>query len=239
MSQVDSSVGGKTGVNHQLGKNLIGTFYQPQSVLIDTDTLNTLPERELASGFAEVIRLGLIGDTEFFAWQERNMYALMARDPDALAYVIKRSCENKAEIVSLDEKEDGLRATLNLGHTFGHLPFLVDQPYYNVSHKLKFYNSLSIAGNRNWLWLHGEAVAVGTEVMAVDMSYRLGWIDNSVVERVHKIIKQAKLPTGPPENVTVKMFKSVMALDKKVADGLLRLVLLKGPLALDETFCKS
>lgn len=232
MAQVDSSVGGKTGVNHQLGKNLIGAFYQPQSVLIDTDTLNTLPERELASGFAEVIKYGLIRDAEFFAWQERNMDALMARDPDALAYAIKRSCENKAEVVSLDEKESGLRATLNLGHTFGHA---------------------IETGCGYGEWLHGEAVAAGT-VMAVDMSYRLGWIDNSVVERANKILKQAKLPTGPPENVTVEMFKSVMAVDKKVADGLLRLILLKGPLgscvftgdydrkALDETlhaFCKS
>lgn len=232
MAQVDSSVGGKTGVNHRLGKNLIGAFYQPQSVLIDTDTLNTLPERELASGFAEVIKYGLIRDAEFFAWQERNMDALMARDPDALAYAIKRSCENKAEVVSLDEKESGLRATLNLGHTFGHA---------------------IETGCGYGEWLHGEAVAAGT-VMAVDMSYRLGWIDNSVVERANKILKQAKLPTGPPENVTVEMFKSVMAVDKKVADGLLRLILLKGPLgscvftgdydrkALDETlhaFCKS
>ncbi|KAL8111180.1 3-dehydroquinate synthase, chloroplastic [Apium graveolens] len=232
MAQVDSSVGGKTGVNHTLGKNLIGAFYQPQSVLIDTDTLNTLPERELASGFAEVIKYGLIRDAEFFAWQERNMDALMARDPDALAYAIKRSCENKAEVVSLDEKESGLRATLNLGHTFGHA---------------------IETGCGYGEWLHGEAVAAGT-VMAVDMSYRLGWIDNSVVERANKILKKAKLPTGPPENVTVEMFKSVMAVDKKVADGLLRLILLKGPLgscvftgdydrkALDETlhaFCKS
>ncbi|KAK1372184.1 3-dehydroquinate synthase, chloroplastic-like [Heracleum sosnowskyi] len=196
------------------------------------DTLNTLPERELASGFAEVIKYGLIRDAEFFEWQERNMDALMARDPDALAYAIKRSCENKAEVVSLDEKESGLRATLNLGHTFGHA---------------------IETGCGYGEWLHGEAVAAGT-VMAVDMSYRLGWIDNSVVERATKILKQAKLPTGPPENVTVEMFKSVMAVDKKVADGLLRLILLKGPLgscvftgeydrkALDETlhaFCKS
>ncbi|KAL0550592.1 hypothetical protein IC582_015114 [Cucumis melo] len=232
MAQVDSSVGGKTGINHRLGKNLIGAFYQPQCVVVDTDTLNTLPDRELASGFAEVIKYGLIRDAEFFEWQEKNMPSLMARDPAALAYAIKRSCENKAEVVSLDEKESGLRATLNLGHTFGHA---------------------IETGFGYGQWLHGEAVAVGT-VMAVNMSYRLGWIDDTIVSRVLAILKQAKLPTAPPESMTVEMFKSIMAVDKKVADGLLRLILLKGPLgncvftgdydrkALDETlrsFCKS
>ncbi|XP_041020887.1 3-dehydroquinate synthase, chloroplastic-like [Juglans microcarpa x Juglans regia] len=232
MAQVDSSVGGKTGINHRLGKNLIGAFYQPQCVLIDTDTLNTLPDRELASGLAEVIKYGLIMDAEFFEWQEKNMQALMARDPSALTYAIKRSCENKAEVVSLDEKESGLRATLNLGHTFGHA---------------------IETGFGYGQWLHGEAVAAGT-VMAVDMSYRLGWIDDSIVKRARDILQQAKLPTTPPNTMTVEMFKSVMAVDKKVADGLLRLILLKGPLgncvftgdydrkALDETlraFCKS
>nr|ACA50282.1 dehydroquinate synthase [Echinacea angustifolia] len=230
--QVDSSVGGKTGINHRLGKNLIGAFYQPQCVLIDTDTLNTLPDRELYSGLAEVIKYGLIRDAPFFEWQEKNMQALLARDPEAFTYAIKRSCENKAEVVSQDEKESGLRATLNLGHTFGH----AIETSYGYGH-----------------WLHGEAVAAGT-VMAVDMSYRLGWIDKSIVERVSNILKQAKLPTTPPEMMTVDMFRSVMAVDKKVADGLLRLILLKGPLgscvftgdydrkALDETlhaFCKS
>ncbi|KAI0514216.1 hypothetical protein KFK09_010251 [Dendrobium nobile] len=232
MAQVDSSVGGKTGINHPLAKNMIGAFYQPQCVLIDTDTLNTLPDRELASGIAEVIKYGLIRDAKFFEWQERNMEALLARDSSALAYAIKRSCENKAEVVSLDEKESGLRATLNLGHTFGHA---------------------IESGFGYGQWLHGEAVAAGT-VMAIDMSYRLGWIDRSIVERVHNILQQAKLPTAPPEMMTVELFKSAMAVDKKVADGLLRLILLKGPLgscvftgdydrkALDETlldFCKS
>nr|KJB48284.1 hypothetical protein B456_008G062200 [Gossypium raimondii] len=141
MAQVDSSVGGKTGINHPLGKNLIGAFYQPQCVLIDTDTLSTLPDRELASGLAEVIKYGLIRDAEFFEWQEKNMEKLMARDPDAFAYAIKRSCENKAEVVSLDEKESGLRATLNLGHTFGHA---------------------IETGFGYGEWLHGEAVAAGT-----------------------------------------------------------------------------
>ncbi|XP_039126157.1 3-dehydroquinate synthase, chloroplastic isoform X1 [Dioscorea cayenensis subsp. rotundata] len=231
MAQVDSSVGGKTGINHPLGKNLIGAFYQPQCVLIDTDTLNTLPDRELVSGIAEVIKYGLIRDAEFFEWQEKNMQALLARDPSALAYAVKRSCENKAEVVSLDEKEGGLRATLNLGHTFGHA----------------IENGLGYGD-----WLHGEAVGAGT-VMAVDMSRRLGWIDDSVVERALSILQQARLPTGPPDAMTVEKFKSIMAVDKKVADGLLRLILLKGPLgncvftgdydrnALDETlraFCK-
>uniref|UniRef100_A0A6M2ER86 3-dehydroquinate synthase, chloroplastic n=1 Tax=Populus davidiana TaxID=266767 RepID=A0A6M2ER86_9ROSI len=232
MAQVDSSVGGKTGINHPLGKNLIGAFYQPQCVLIDTDTLNTLPDRELASGLAEVIKYGLIRDAVFFEWQEKNMAALMARDPSAMAYAIKRSCENKAEVVSLDEKESGLRATLNLGHTFGHA---------------------IETGFGYGVWLHGEAVAAGM-VMAVDMSYRLGWIDDLLVKRVHNILQQAKLPIAPPDTITVEMFKSVMAVDKKVADGLLRLILLKGSLGncvftgdydrkvLDDTlraFCKS
>ncbi|TYI01384.1 hypothetical protein ES332_A11G196900v1 [Gossypium tomentosum] len=232
MAQVDSSVGGKTGINHPLGKNLIGAFYQPQCVLIDTDTLDTLPDRELASGLAEVIKYGLIIDAEFFEWQEKNMEKLIARNPNALAYAIKRSCENKAEAVSFDEKESGLRATLNLGHTFGHA---------------------IETGFGYGQWLHGEAVAAGM-VMAVDMSYRLGWIDSSIVKRVDDILLRAKLPTAPPETMTVEMFKSVMAVDKKVADGLLRLILLKGPLgnsvftgeydrkALDDTlsaFCKS
>ncbi|VFQ63752.1 unnamed protein product [Cuscuta campestris] len=232
MAQVDSSIGGKTGINHPLGKNMIGAFYQPQCVLIDTDTLNTLPDRELASGIAEVVKYGLIRDADFFEWQEKNMQALLARDPDVFAYAIKRSCENKAEVVSLDEKESGLRATLNLGHTFGHA---------------------IETGVGYGQWLHGEAVAAGT-VMAVDMSRRLGWIEDSVVQRVDHILQRAKLPTTPPKTMTVEKFKSIMAVDKKVADGELRLILLKGPLgnciftgdynkkALDETlhaFCAS
>ncbi|XP_066399843.1 3-dehydroquinate synthase, chloroplastic-like [Miscanthus floridulus] len=232
MAQVDSSVGGKTGINHPLGKNLIGAFYQPQCVLIDTDTLNTLPDRELASGIAEVVKYGLIRDAPFFEWQEKNMPKLLAREPNALAYAIKRSCENKAEVVAQDEKESGLRATLNLGHTFGHA---------------------IETGLGYGAWLHGEAVAAGT-VMAADMSYRLGWIDESLKNRVVDILKQAKLPIAPPEAMTVEKFKNIMAVDKKVADGLLRLVLQKGPLgccvftgdydrnALDETlhaFCDN
>ncbi|CAI5467405.1 unnamed protein product [Closterium sp. Yama58-4] len=208
MAQVDSSVGGKTGVNHRLGKNMIGAFYQPQCVLIDTDTLASLPDRELASGLAEVIKYGLIRDAEFFVWQEQNMDRLLARDPAALAFAIKRSCENKAAVVAADEKEGGLRATLNLGHTFGHA----------------IENGLGYGE-----WLHGEAVAAGT-VMAAHMSHRMGWIDAALRDRITAIIKKARLPTRPPSAVTKEQFRSLMAVDKKVADGQLRLILLKGSL---------
>ncbi|CAI7865301.1 unnamed protein product [Closterium sp. NIES-54] len=221
MSQVDSSVGGKTGVNHRLGKNMIGAFYQPQCVLIDTDTLASLPDRELASGLAEVIKYGLIRDAEFFEWQEENMDRLLARETAALAYAIKRSCENKAAVVAADEKEGGLRATLNLGHTFGHA----------------IENGLGYGE-----WLHGEAVAAGT-VMAAHMSHRMGWIDAALRDRITAIIKRARLPTRPPSAVTKEQFRSLMAVflllvfllplgqvDKKVADGQLRLILLKGSL---------
>ncbi len=229
---MDSSVGGKTGVNHPLGKNMIGAFYQPQCVLVDTDTLNTLPDRELASGVAEVIKYGLIRDAKFFEWQEKNLEALLARDPATLAYAVKRSCENKAEVVSLDEREGGVRATLNLGHTFGHA---------------------IEAGIGYGGWLHGEAVAAGT-VMSADMSLRMGWIDETLFNRVLELLKRANLPVSPPDSMNIQTFKSIMAVDKKVADGLLRLILLKGslgncvftgeydPKALDQTlsaFCKS
>jgi 3-dehydroquinate synthase len=232
MLQVDSSVGGKTGVNHPLGKNMIGAFYQPQCVLVDTDTLNTLPDRELASGVAEVIKYGLIRDAKFFEWQEKNLEALLARDPATLAYAVKRSCENKAEVVSLDEREGGVRATLNLGHTFGHA---------------------IEAGIGYGGWLHGEAVAAGT-VMSADMSLRMGWIDETLFNRALELLKRANLPVSPPDSMNIQTFKSIMAVDKKVADGLLRLILLKGslgncvftgeydPKALDQTlsaFCKS
>ena len=158
MAMVDSSVGGKTGVNHPAGKNMIGAFYQPRCVLVDTDTLSTLPDREYASGMAEVVKYGLIRDADFFEWQERNVDALMARDGDVVVRAIERSCVNKAEVVALDEKEGGVRATLNLGHTFGHA---------------------IETGIGYGEWLHGEAVSVGM-VMAADMSERLGWTDESV-----------------------------------------------------------
>lgn len=161
MSQVDSSVGGKTGVNHPLGKNMIGAFYQPQVVLIDTDSLNTLPDRELASGISEIIKYGLIRDAELFRWLEGNMASLLQRDADATAYAVERSCVNKAEVVAQDEREGGVRATLNLGHTFGH-----------AIETATGYGS----------WLHGEAVAAGT-VMAADLSVRLGWIEPEIRDR--------------------------------------------------------
>lgn len=209
MAQVDSSVGGKTGVNHPLGKNMIGAFYQPQVVLIDSDTLLTLPDRELASGISEIIKYGLIRDADLFKWLEDNMDRILARDPEAIAYAVERSCINKAEVVAADEKElNDIRATLNLGHTFGH--------------------AIETASGYG-TWLHGEAVAAGT-CMAADLSYRLGWIDKDLYDRAVALQVKAKLPTRPPSGMTVAQFKSLMAVDKKVAAGKLRLVLLKGPL---------
>ncbi|CAM0952705.1 unnamed protein product [Alopecurus aequalis] len=208
MSLVDSSVGGKNAINHPLIKNLFGTFYQPQCVLIDTETLNTLPDRELISGIGEVVKCALVRDAAFFEWLEKNMQALLARQPSALTYAIKRSCENKAEVVAQDEREHGIRPTLNLGHTFG----------YAIE-----------TGLGHGTWFHGEAVAAGT-VMAADMSYRLGWIDESVKKRTIELLEQAKLPVKAPKCMTVEKFKNLMALDEKAADGVMRLVLLKGPL---------
>ena len=208
MAMVDSSVGGKTGVNHPAGKNMIGAFYQPRCVLIDTDTLSTLPDREYASGMAEVVKYGLIRDADFFEWQERNVDALMARDGDVVVRAIERSCVNKAEVVALDEKEGGVRATLNLGHTFGHA---------------------IETGIGYGEWLHGEAVSVGT-VMAADMSLRLGWIDESVAARTLDLLKKFNLPVDVPECMTVETFEKLMAVDKKAANGKLRLILLKGEL---------
>ena len=208
MSQVDSSVGGKTGVNHPLGKNMIGAFYQPRCVLIDTDSLDSLPDRELASGISEIIKYGLIRDAPLFEWLEDNMQRLLDRDPEAFVYAIQKSCENKADVVAADEKEGGIRATLNLGHTFGH-----------AIESATGYGS----------WLHGEAVAVGI-VMASDMSRRLGWIDAALDERIRALIVKSRLPVSPPPGMTVEQFKSFMAVDKKVEDGKLRLILLKGQL---------
>ncbi|WP_421868494.1 3-dehydroquinate synthase [Motiliproteus sp.] len=205
LSQVDSSVGGKTGVNHPLGKNMIGAFHQPRCVLIDTDSLNTLPDNELAAGLAEVIKYGLILDLEFLGWLEQNLNALQQREPKALAEAIYRCCQIKAEVVAEDEKEAGKRALLNLGHTFGHA-----------------IESHSGYGN----WLHGEAVAAGT-IMAADLSERLGWISNADVERVKQIFSRARLPLLPPKEMQPDDFMSLMAVDKKVLDGQLRLVLLR------------
>lgn len=208
MAMVDSSVGGKTGVNHPAGKNMIGAFYQPRCVLIDTDTLSTLPDREYASGMAEVVKYGLIRDADFFEWQEKNVDALMARDVDVAVTAIERSCVNKAQVVALDEKEGGVRATLNLGHTFGHA---------------------IETGIGYGEWLHGEAVSVGM-AMAADMSERLGWIDESVTARTLALLKKFNLPVDVPECMTVETFEKLMAVDKKAANGKLRLILLKGDL---------
>jgi len=210
MAMTDSSVGGKTGVNHPLGKNMIGAFHQPQCVYIDTNTLSTLPDRELQSGIAEVIKYGLIRDVEFFEWQEQNMDKILSRDPDALRYAIKRSCENKAEVVKADELEADVRATLNLGHTFGHA--IENRSGYGV-------------------YLHGEAVAIGT-VMAATMSAKMGWIEKDLVQRTYDIMLAAKLPVELPVDspMNSERFLSTMSVDKKVANGQLRLILLKGPL---------
>jgi len=206
LAQVDSSVGGKTGVNHPLGKNMIGAFHQPQAVLVDTSVLATLDDRQLSAGIAEVIKYGLISDEPFFCWLEENMPRLLARDDDALIYAIERSCRNKAEIVAQDEKESGVRALLNLGHTFGHA---------------------IEAGMGYGEWLHGEAVAVGT-CIAADLSRRQGWIDDVAVTRIIALTRAANLPTQAPSALSVTKFNELMAVDKKVKAGKLRLILLKG-----------
>ena len=206
LAQVDSSVGGKTGVNHPLGKNMIGAFHQPLCVLADTATLDTLPDRELSAGLAEVIKYGLIDDAEFFAWLEANMDALVARDREALAYAIQRSCADKARVVAADEKEAGQRALLNLGHTFGHA---------------------IETGMGYGQWLHGEAVGAGM-CMAADMSCRLGWISAADRQRAIDLIRRAGLPVAPPADMQGERFLELMAVDKKVLDGQLRLVLMQG-----------
>lgn len=210
MAMTDSSVGGKTGVNHPLGKNMVGAFHQPECVLIDTDSLNTLPDRELQSGIAEIVKYGLIRDSDLFEWLEDNMEKILARDPAATRFAVKRSCENKAEVVKEDEKEAGVRATLNLGHTFGHA---------------------IESGSGYGTWLHGEAVAIGT-AMATTMSAQMGWIEVDLVERTYKLLQKANLPVELPLDspMNQETFLKYMAADKKVANGKLRLILLKGPL---------
>jgi 3-dehydroquinate synthase len=204
LAQVDSSVGGKTGINHPLGKNMVGAFYQPHVVLADTDTLKTLPDRELSAGLAEVIKYGLIRDTAFLDWLEANMDRLVDRDPAALAYAIRRSCEHKAEVVAADERESGQRALLNLGHTFGHA---------------------IEAGMGYGVWLHGEAVAAGT-VLAADLSRRMGYLSHADVERIDALFKRANLPTVAP-NLGVDAYMNYMGVDKKVESGKLRFVLFR------------
>jgi len=214
LSQVDSSVGGKTGVNHPLGKNMIGAFYQPRCVIADIDTFKTLPARELSAGLAEVIKYGLIYDVEFFRWLEDNIEGLIQLDPERLARAVLVSCETKARIVEQDERESGLRAILNLGHTFGHA-------------------IETVMGYGNWL--HGEAVAAGM-VMAIDLSIREGLVDEELRKRSIDLLSRAGLPVSPPANISLEQYLDVMAIDKKTLDGKIRLVLLR---ALGEAFVSA
>ncbi len=204
LAQVDSSVGGKTGVNHKLGKNMIGAFHQPVAVIADMSTLDTLPERELIAGLAEVIKYGFIVDEAFFSWLENAMPALLKRDPAAIAYAVKRSCEIKAEIVAADEHERGQRALLNFGHTFGHA---------------------IEAANGYGNWLHGEAIGAGMAV-ALDMSKRSKLISTDTVSRGLALIQAVGLPIEPPASMSKELFLKFMQRDKKVSEGQLRLILL-------------
>ncbi len=204
LSQVDSAVGGKTAINHPLGKNMIGAFYQPRTVIADTDTLATLPGRELAAGLAEVIKYGLIRDPAFFEWLEANLHRLLAKEPEALAHAIYESCRNKAEVVALDERENGVRAHLNLGHTFGHA---------------------IEAGTGYGTWLHGEAVAAGM-VLAARLSQRLGHLTAADVLRITAILARAGLPAEAPD-LGLERYFELMAHDKKVEGGRLKFVLLE------------
>ncbi|WP_127959748.1 3-dehydroquinate synthase [Serratia microhaemolytica] len=203
LSQVDSSVGGKTAVNHPLGKNMIGAFYQPASVVIDLNCLHTLPAKELASGLAEVIKYGIILDADFFVWLENNIELLVKLDMEALGYCIRRCCELKAQVVAADERENGLRALLNLGHTYGHA--IEAEMGYGV-------------------WLHGEAVAAGM-VMAAQTAYRLGLLTQADVERIKSLLLRAGLPVHGPEQMAPSRYLPHMMRDKKVLAGQLRLVL--------------
>jgi 3-dehydroquinate synthase len=210
LSQVDSSVGGKTGINHPQGKNMIGAFYQPLQVVCDLDTLKTLPARELSAGLAEVIKYGPIADLAFLDWIEANMDRLLARDVDALAHAVQRSCEIKAWVVGQDERESGLRAILNFGHTFGHA---------------------IEAGMGYGVWLHGEAVGCGM-VMAAQLSCELGLIDAAFVQRLRTVIQRAGLPTiGPRLNAVdnAGRYLELMRVDKKAESGAIRFVVIDGP----------
>ena len=204
LAQVDSSVGGKTGINHRQGKNMIGAFWQPQMVLADMNTLQTLPARELSAGIAEVIKYALIMDLEFLEWLEDNMAAMMALDLPILAQAVKRCCVYKADVVAQDEREAGVRALLNFGHTFGHV--------------IETYEGY---GN----WLHGEAVAAGM-VQAAELSQKIGWLSTADVARVKHILALANLPTTPPL-IPVQTALGLMGHDKKVKHGQIRLILLK------------
>lgn len=203
LAQVDSSVGGKTAINHPLGKNMIGAFYQPRVVLADMDLLDTLPERELSAGLAEVIKYGLLGDASFLGWLEANIERLLARDKQALAYAVEHSCRMKADIVGQDEKESGVRALLNLGHTFGHA---------------------IEAGLGFGAWLHGEAVGAGM-LLAAEASRLSGWLDDADVERVRTLLTAARLPTRAPD-LGFERWMALMGHDKKVENGQIRFVVL-------------
>lgn len=204
LAQVDSSVGGKTAINHPLGKNMIGAFYQPRMVIADTDTLKTLPDRELSAGIAEVVKYGLIGDAGFFAWLEANMDRLVARDPAALTHAIEVACRNKAVVVASDEREEGVRAMLNFGHTFGHA---------------------IESGLGYGKWLHGEAVAAGM-VIAARVSQKMGLVDADGVERTVKLLRRARLPVQGPK-LGVDRYLELMGHDKKVEGGKIRFILLR------------
>ena len=203
LAQVDSSIGGKTGINHPLGKNMIGAFYQPRMVLADTSVLKSLPPRQLSAGMAEVIKHGLIRDAAFFVWLEQNMDKLLACDPQALAFAVRRCCEIKAAVVAEDERETGVRALLNFGHTFGHA---------------------IESGLGYGAWLHGEAVAAGM-VMAAELSRRMGLITRADVDRIIALLRRAGLPVAPPE-IAPGLVLELMRVDKKAEGGKLRFVLL-------------
>ncbi len=205
LAQVDSSVGGKTAINHPLGKNMIGAFHQPTAVLADIATLDTLPQRELAAGLAEVIKYGIIGDPAFFEWLEANIDRLVARDPEALTWAVRRSCENKAAVVAVDERETGPRAMLNLGHTFGHA----------IETGLGF-----------GVWLHGEAVAAGM-VLAARTSVELGELDPSQLHRIERLLVRAGLPVEAPD-LGFERWLALMGHDKKVESGAIRFILPRG-----------
>jgi 3-dehydroquinate synthase len=204
LAQVDSSVGGKTAINHPLGKNMIGAFYQPRVVIADTDTLKTLPDRELSAGIAEVVKYGLIGDAGFFEWLEASMDRLVARDPAALTHAIEVACRNKAVVVASDEREEGVRAMLNFGHTFGHA---------------------IESGLGYGRWLHGEAVAAGM-VIAARVSQKMGLVNADDVERTIQLLRRAKLPVRGPK-LGVDRYMELMGHDKKVESGKIRFILLR------------
>jgi 3-dehydroquinate synthase len=218
LAQVDSSVGGKTAVNHPRGKNMIGAFYQPRLVVADLEALATLPDREYLCGLAEIVKYGVIRDAEFFAWLENHGDALRARDPSALSHAIVTSCAIKAAVVAADEREDGVRAILNFGHTFGH----------------------AIESLTGYEFHHGEAVAIGM-VMASDLSMRQGWLSAAAAERIGRLIEAFGLPVAAPGNLTATRLREAMAIDKKVQDGRLRLVLARsiGDVVVTDRFDRS